>query len=37
VAESDLLILEADMADSRLFNQRATRERVGAFLEMLVD
>lgn len=31
------LILEADMADSRLFNQGAIRERVSAFLEMLAD
>ncbi len=31
------LILEADMANSRLFNQGAIRERVSAFLEMLAD
>ena len=29
------LILDADMCDSRLYNEGATRERVAAFLEML--
>jgi benzoyl-CoA reductase/2-hydroxyglutaryl-CoA dehydratase subunit BcrC/BadD/HgdB len=30
-----VLILEADMCDERLYNARAIRERVAAFLEML--
>jgi benzoyl-CoA reductase/2-hydroxyglutaryl-CoA dehydratase subunit BcrC/BadD/HgdB len=30
-----VLILEADMCDSRLYNEGAVRERVAAFLEML--
>jgi len=33
--ELPALILEADMADSRLYNEGAIRERVAAFLEML--
>jgi len=30
-----ILLVEADMCDSRLYNERAIRERVAAFLEML--
>jgi benzoyl-CoA reductase/2-hydroxyglutaryl-CoA dehydratase subunit BcrC/BadD/HgdB len=30
-----VLILEADMADERVYNEGAVRERVAAFLEML--
>ena len=30
-----VLILEADMCDSRLYNEGAVRERVAAFLEVL--
>ncbi len=33
--ELPVLILETDMADARLYNEGATRERVAAFLEML--